>query len=374
MAPRQHLTTGELARVVDRVGISGTESIGGPPRGFVDTTNPIESLELAVSEPDSDHWVYPPAERVPILQRLMLSDGSPWVARFGFLLAMSVVIATLGLANDQPAVVIAAMIIAPLMTPVLGIACCTTLGLVHQTLRLTLIVIAASVGAVGLGWVISASLVVHELTGEELSRTSPRLRDFVVALAAGAAGMYSVVRKDLSGVVSGVAIAVALVPPLATIGIVLELQEWSLARGAALLYLMNVMAIILAATVVLLVTDFIRSPSLRDTKVAASGAAVAVLSVAISVPVWQNSRSLDRETTFSRMAEAAVLDWDQAHPSHRVVLQRIEPGLVSLVITGPTEPTSLDELRAAVTSADFPVPTVEVEWARSSMVEIGPAD
>jgi hypothetical protein len=170
-----------------------------------------------------------------------------------------------------------------------------------------------------------------------------------------------------------VAIAVALVPPLATIGIVLELHEWSLARGAALLYAMNVLAIVVAAIIVLLVTDFMQSPSLRDPKVAISGAAIAAVSVAVFVPIWQNSRDLDRETQFAHHAATEVLDWDRAHPSHRVVLQQIDPGAVSLVITGSTEPPELGELRAAIATDDFPTPTFEVEWAQSSTVETVPA-
>lgn len=180
---------------------------------------------------DETHWIYRPDERLRIVEGLFLADGSPWLARFSFLLAASVVVATLGLANDQPAAVIAAMVIAPMMTPVLGLACSSTLGLMRHSLRLLAIIAAGSVGAAALGWAISATLLVHEVTPEELSRTEPRLRDPAIALAAGAAGMYSVVRKDLSSVVPGVAIAVALVPPLANVGLMAELGEWDLARG-----------------------------------------------------------------------------------------------------------------------------------------------
>jgi uncharacterized hydrophobic protein (TIGR00271 family) len=381
VARRRHLSSADRARVADRVGWQASAP-GESPTDFVDTTSIVESLDTAsldaaslekpVFRADLDHWTYTPTERVRVLQTLMLSDGAPWVARFGFLLAMSVLIATLGLANDQTAAVIAAMVIAPLMTPVLGLACSTTLGLARQTFRLTVIVIVASMFAVAFGWAISATLVIHELTAEELSRTAPRLRDLTIALAAGSAGMYSVVRKDLSGVVPGVAIAVALVPPLATIGIVLELHEWSLARGAALLYTMNVLAIIVAAIVVLLVTDFMQSPPLRDPKVAFSGAAILAVSVAIVIPIWLNSRDLDRETRFAHHAAAEVLGWDLAHPSHRVIEQQIEPGAVSLVIAGSTEPPALTELQAAIANDDFPTPTFEVQWASSSLVEIDP--
>ena len=364
----QRLTHGELGRIADRVGVATVE----PSSAVVDTNNLVEMLAVSPPGHDEDHWVYSSGERVRILQSLFLADGSPWVGRFGFLLAMSVVIATLGLANDQPAAVIAAMVVAPLMTPVLGIAASLTLGLVRQTVRLVLIVAVSSILAVAIAWAISASLAVHELTAEEMSRTTPRLRDLVIALAAGGAGMYSVVRKDLSGVVPGVAIAVALVPPLATIGIVLELQEWSPARGAALLYGVNVLAIIAAAVVVLFVTDFMASPPVRDPKVLAIGAVLAVIAVVVIVPVWRNSSDRDKEVTFSNQAEAAILEWSGAHPTHRVVDQRIELGRVTLVIAGQTEPADLAELRAAIGGDAFPETEIEVEWVQSAILEIGP--
>ena len=190
MAEHQRLTSEELRRFTDRVGDSG--QVTSAP--LVDTSDLIESLQAPDLGRDDDHWIYSPADRVRILRSLFLADGAPWVGRFGFLLAMSVVIATLGLANNQPAAVIAAMVVAPMMTPVLGIATSLTLGRARQTMRLLGIVLAASGIAVALAWVISASLVVHELTAEELTRTTPRLRDLVIALAAGGAGMYNIVR------------------------------------------------------------------------------------------------------------------------------------------------------------------------------------
>lgn len=361
------MTSEELGRVANRVGALEDDTPAAP----IDSTDLIEMLETPTSEGNEDHWVYSPAERVRILHSLFLSDGAPWVGRFGFLLAMSVIIATLGLANDQPAAVIAAMVVAPMMTPVLGSAASLTLGLVRQTVRLLLIVAVASAFAVALAWAISASLVVHELTAEELSRTTPRLRDLVIALAAGGAGMYSIVRKDLSGVVPGVAIAVALVPPLATIGLVLELGELSLARGAAVLYGINVLAIILAAIVVLLITDFIESPPARDPKVVAVGAVLALAGIGVVIPARRNSLDVDREVTFSQHVDETVLDWDSDHPTHRVIDHHIEPGQVRLVIAGDTMPADLAELRAVMATEAFPDPTLEVDWVESVILDAG---
>ena len=184
--------------------------------------------------------------------------------------------------------------------------------------------------------------------------------------------MYSVVRKDLSGVVPGVAIAVALVPPLATIGIVLELEEWSLARGAALLYGINVLAIIGAAVVVLLITDFVRSPPARDPRVLAVGVVLAIMAIAVAVPVWRNSRRIDREVTFAHHVDGVVAEWLDSHSGHRVVGRRVDPGRVSLVVAGETTPPGLSELRAAMATEAFPAVALEIDWVESSIIEVEP--
>ncbi|MDH4276633.1 MAG: DUF389 domain-containing protein [Acidimicrobiia bacterium] len=359
---RAKLNPKEIGRVTDRVATGPPQPVEVPDLG--------EVLTSVNRRRDDDHWIYRPDERLRILERLFLADGSPWLARFTFLLGASVVVATLGLANDQPAAVIAAMVIAPLMTPVLGLACSSTLGLMRHSLRLLAIITAGSIGAVVLGWAISATLVVHQVTPEELSRTEPRLRDLSIALAAGAAGMYSVVRKDLSSVVPGVAIAVALVPPLATVGLMVELGEWHLARGAALLYLVNVLAIVLAAVAVLLATDFMDSPSLRNPSVAVASLAALVLAVAVTVPVWRTSRRADDEVTFVRGVETALEEWADTHDAHRVVGADVAPGQVSIVIAGPTNPPGLDRLRTAVATEAYPNPVVEVDWVESSPLVI----
>ena len=351
------LRTHERLRVAERVGQT-TPIDAGP---IVDTSSLVEKLAADPGSRDSDYWVYSPEERSRIVQSLFLADGAPWVARFGFLLSMSVIIATLGLANNQPAAVIAAMVIAPLMTPVLGIAAGVMLGLVRQVARLTLIVLASSAAAVAFGWLVSFTLVVHDVTAEELSRTTPRMRDFAIALAAGAAGMYGIVRKDLSGVLPGVAIAVALVPPLGTIGIVLELGEWSLARGAALLYAMNIVAIVLAAMVVLVVTDFISSPSIRNPKVIIATVFLLMVAVAIAIPVWNNSRELDERAVFIAHVSDAVLGWSESHPGYEIFQRTVEQDSVSLVIVGVAEPP-LKDLRDSLATSAYPDLNIDILW------------
>lgn len=159
------------------------------------------------------------------------------------MLSLSVIIAALGLLLDSAAVVIGAMIIAPLMRPIVGIG----LGISMGNGRLVSIGLGSAARGVVLSVVIAAivgALVPGaDITGQLDARGQPQLLDLSIALASGAAGAYASCRKGVGDTVAGVAIAVALVPPLATAGVGLALTEWPLATGAGLLFATNFVAI-----------------------------------------------------------------------------------------------------------------------------------
>jgi uncharacterized hydrophobic protein (TIGR00271 family) len=179
--------------------------------------------------------------------------------RFAALMTLSVLIAVMGLLADSTAVVIGAMLVAPLMSPVLGAAAALVLGWPRKFLRQLTISAIGSIGAIGLA--AATSFIVpwnpDPLPAEVLARTSPNLLDLGIALAAGAAGAYAQVRRAASDALTGVAVAVALVPPLAVVGICLELQQWDLALGAFLLFLANVAGIIMSAAVTFLICGLV---------------------------------------------------------------------------------------------------------------------
>ncbi len=189
-------------------------------------------------------------ERARVVANLFHEGGRrrPFANRFGALMVLSSLIAVLGLLADSTAVVIGAMIVAPLMAPVLGVAAAIVMDWPRRA--------AESAVAAGLGSFLAIALAVvtalvlptpEEIPGEVLARTAPNLLDLGVAVAAGAAGAYAQVRRAAGEALTGVAVAVALVPPLAVVGITLEMGEWTLAAGAFLLYLANVAGIVLAA-------------------------------------------------------------------------------------------------------------------------------
>ena len=141
--------------------------------------------------------------------------------------------------------------------------------------------------------VLSRLLPSLELGSEILGRTSPDIRDLVVAIAAGAAGAYAVAHEDVSATLPGVAVAVALVPPLAATGILIGAREGVLAEGSALLYATNLFAIAFSALATLLITGVIPTARFffRDSRMAAVVIGIFIATVAIAIPL--TSRSLN---------------------------------------------------------------------------------
>ena len=153
--------------------------------------------------------------------------GKLW--RFGSLIVLSAAIAGFGLLADSAGVVIGAMLVAPLMTPIQALGAALVQGSMRRMLISALVILGGFVGAVSpaTSSLSSAPAVssVEALPQEILSRTAPGLIDLGIAVAAGAAGGYVIARPAVSSALPGVGIAVALVPPLATIGICLQLGE-----------------------------------------------------------------------------------------------------------------------------------------------------
>ena len=166
---------------------------------------------------------------------------------FLVLIIISAILAAFGLLLNSNAVIIGAMLVAPLMTPLIALAT----GLVIGKLKImrqsagTLLqgIIAALLVALLVGWIGSTSIVTPEMA----SRGNPTFLDMGVALASGFIGAYAAARKDIPSALAGVAIAAALMPPLVTVGLAISFREWALAQGASLLFLTNIVSITLAA-------------------------------------------------------------------------------------------------------------------------------
>ncbi len=181
-----------------------------------------------------------------VVQRII--DESGWSPRYIFLTMMSAGIAVLGVLLSSPAVVIGAMLISPLMSPILGLGFSLALfDFAEMRRALSALIIGASVAIAFTALIVLASPL-KTPTAEILSRTRPNLFDLLVALFAALAGTYAIIRGRGETIV-GVAIATALMPPLAVIGYGLATWNMAVLGGSATLFVTNLLTIALAATI-----------------------------------------------------------------------------------------------------------------------------
>ncbi len=212
----------------------------------------LESYKQFVAEQFSNQKVDYPEVRVRI-------EANALPSKMYFIMnILSAVIASYGLVTNSAAVVIGAMLVAMMLGPITGIA----LAIIDHRmplLRKSLITVIVGVSLVVLvGFVVGWLHKDQPLTTEILSRTQPTSMDLMIALAGGTAGAYAMVSPHLSVAVVGVAVATALVPPLAASGILFANGEIQLGFGALLLAVTNIIAIQFTNALVLWLLGFRR--------------------------------------------------------------------------------------------------------------------
>ena len=184
---------------------------------------------------------------------------------FFFLLICATVLATFGLLANSPAVIIGAMIVAPLMNPILSMAFAIATGNWKLYKRSLVTVFLGVVCAILVSYGISIFMTINVIGSEIVARIAPNLIDLGIAIAAGAAGSFSLTRQSIASSIAGVAIAVALIPPLCVVGIGIGIGDdiaaefgqviisnLSVSSGAFLLFLANLAGIIFASCFVFL--------------------------------------------------------------------------------------------------------------------------
>jgi uncharacterized hydrophobic protein (TIGR00271 family) len=201
-----------------------------------------------------------PARRAAVLDDIR--SGSAPRPIYYVMLGASALIAGFGLLANSPAVVIGAMLVSPLMTPIFGI----TVGLSGAGLRLLRDALIAEFSgvllAVALGFLLGLLPLSLSATPEMLARTSPNLLDLFVAALAGLAGCLAMIDERIGASLPGVAIATSLTPPLTTCGLCLALGAYEGAWGAFLLFFANFLAILVVATTIFIVAGFVRREEL----------------------------------------------------------------------------------------------------------------
>lgn len=176
---------------------------------------------------------------------------------FYVLIALASAIAGAGLLLDSPAVVIGAMLVAPLMSPIVGTGMAMVLGDTSFLQKALSTVLRGTLLAIGVGMLIGlVQIGSDQLPAEVLGRTAPSLLDLAVALFSGFAGAYALCYSQAAGALPGVSISAALVPPLAVIGICLVTGNFFLAGGALLLFGTNLITIAAASGLVFFLLGF----------------------------------------------------------------------------------------------------------------------
>ena len=264
------------------------------------------------------------------------------------LLTLAGFVAAFGLFQDSVASIIGAMVIAPLGGAILAVAAALVTGRVRWQTTTIVQVLLSAVWVIAIGFVVSWLIPdLLALTPALEARTEPTILDLGVALAAGGAGAWVAARHTGSDALPGVAIAVSLVPPLATVGICLELRRWEDAAGALVLFSTNFAAIVVVACAVFWLTGArpVAEGVTRDGRLR-SGIVIAIVAlVLVAVPlVWrsaQNAAAAVAALSGAPVVEAWIGDRDLT-----VTAYDIQGDVVELVVAGSQLPEDVPALAA----------------------------
>ncbi|EMI19819.1 membrane protein containing DUF389 [Rhodopirellula maiorica SM1] len=230
-----------------------------------------------------------------------ISHASKPRERFFVMLIVASMIASFGLIANSTAVIIGAMLVSPLMTPIFGIA----LGMLRGSPRLLLT--ALSCEALGVVLAVASAYLVGlpqislvEATPEMLPALHPNLLDLLVAVFAGFAGAYALLDERVSPALPGVAIATAIVPPLSTCGLCLSLGAWAAASGAMLLFLANFVAILVVALLTFWVGGLVPSRPQSTRQMMLHFGPTAVAFIVITVVLTNALLRINRARTVER--------------------------------------------------------------------------
>jgi uncharacterized hydrophobic protein (TIGR00271 family) len=306
------------------------------------------------------------------------SDAGRKTSAFWVLLILAAIIASAGVVSDSTATVIGAMIVAPLMTPILGFALAIALANRGMMVVNALLVLAGAGLVVVIGYLVGLTHhlpVVASTSSQVASRINPRLIDLLAALATGVVGAFALVRSDVSDAIPGVAIAISLVPPLTVVGLTLESGAPDQSRGALLLFATNVAAIIATGTVVLLLYRVREAAqdSGREVGVLRSRTIAVVIGmvVLVAVPlVIGTVQVLKQEQTIAQ-ARPVVVAW-AATRGWTVTNMAFQQNELQIAVMGQPPEANTVALRSALDDAGLSDVDVAVTLTVGGTVQLPP--
>jgi uncharacterized hydrophobic protein (TIGR00271 family) len=332
-------------------------------------------------------WVTGGVDHDAVLHQIAQDSG--WTGRYAFLIFVSAGISLLGLLMPSVAVLIGAMLLSPLMMPIIGIGFGIATLDFREIRRAAVALLAGSALAIGMSIVFVSISPIQTITAEIAGRTRPTLFDLLVALLSAVAGAYALVRGR-GGTVVGVAIAIALMPPLVVVGFGIATANWTVFSGALLLFLTNAVTIALTVAIVARVYGFGShlSPHHTGWQLLLFVGAIGVLGVPLATALQQIAfeavaQRQVRDTVrdrFDAEARLSQLDIDYAANPIRVraviLTPRIDPQADRALATDLrgrlSQPVDIhvDQVRVGVESAS--VEAAQIAQAGSSTTNADP--
>jgi len=281
---------------------------------------------------------------------LASGDARSKESAFWTMLVLSAVIATAGVVSDSTATVIGAMIIAPLSTPIMGVA----LGIVRRstsgTRRAAAFTFTGAVVVIVIGVVFSLVIPggVNLLNDSQISsRTSPGLVDLISAVATGFAGSVAFARRDVAAVLPGVAIAISLVPPLAVVGVCLGQGAVALATGALVLFISNFVALVLAGTLVFTSAGYAaEAGQAKQLSRRRAYLAIGILLVVVLVPMAVNTVGTYLVARWTERVQSTADQWIAHQPGASIESVTVVSKTIYVNVQTPSGLPPTDELVA----------------------------
>jgi len=265
-------------------------------------------------------------ERRAVVQ-VQLRESSRPDFDFFLLVFLSCIIATFGLLTDSAAVIIGAMLVAPLMSPIIGLGLASITGDGRLLRDATSALLRGAALAVLISFLLTWSntylpfivLQGQELPGEVLSRVRPSPIDLGIALAGGLAAAFALAMPNISAALPGVAIATALMPPLCTVGVGLALGRWTIAGGATLLFITNAVTIAFAATLVFFALGFSPRPRDGSRRLPRSLQVSAFLTIGLLIPLTYFSVQFVQQANEDRFISQVIAEKVAEMPNTELV-------------------------------------------------------
>ncbi len=262
-----------------------------------------------------------PSDHAGLIQKLR--RGSRLNSDFLIMLGPAAAIATLGLLQYSPAIVIGSMLLAPLMTPMIGNGLALSQANPKLGRSALFSVFMGFFMTLAVSYFIAIVTPGNEMTSQVYARGEPNILDLLVALFSAVAAAYAMARPSLAGSVAGVAIATALVPPLCSLGISLAYGRFHIAGGAAVLFVTNLVAIVLgaAATFRVMGVTAAGASTLQRRWVFRTVSAFGLVLIALAFPL---QRALDRN-----------IDFGKPQPNHYPLTKATEDAVSKYVAATP---------------------------------------